>query len=378
MKLERRIWQSATGSWEPIAPHQSSVPHAQLVLVFGERLLFEDDRLCRGLNADYPSATCVAVSTAGEIQGDDTLTDGATLTAIAFEKTRLRVEATGHADHADCAAAGRELGRRLASEDLAHILVFSDGRIVDGSDLVRGFNEILPTGVRVSGGMAGDGLRFAQTVVGIDGEEIPGGIVAIGLYGDALQVVCGSEGGFRAFGPERRVTRAERGALLELDHEPALDVYKRYLGEAAEDLPASALRFPLAVLAPGGEVVEVRTILTLDHERGSMVFAGDIPENSRVRLMHGTYESVIDGAEHAAEKLKACPDPELVLCISCVGRRMLLGQRAEDELDAIRARVGPRAVMAGFYSYGELAGGENNEACILQNQTMTLTALRER
>lgn len=376
MIIERRIWQPTTSAWLPLAD-SPAVAAADLVLVFSGRKLLEEG-VAGELAGVFPGAAIVALSTAGEIHGGDSLMDGAILTAIEFENTAVRAAMETVTTAEDSYAAGGRLAAEIVRPGLRHVLVFSDGGIVNGSALARGMNERMPPGVLISGGMAGDGPDFARTLVGLDGRIDAGGVVAVGFYGDALEVVCGSEGGFRAFGLERIATRAAGNVLYELDHTPALEVFKRYLGDAAEELPGSSLRFPLLVYPPDGSCAVVRTILTIDDESGSMVFAGDVPEGSRIQFMHGSYEGVIDGAATAALPVERAGAFELVLCVSCVGRRMLLGQQAEDELDAIRMHIGEGPVMIGFYSYGELAGGSPEAACVLQNQTMTLTALRER
>ena len=107
-----------------------------------------------------------------------------------------------------------------------------------------------------------------------------------------------------------------------------------------------------------------------------MTFAGDIPVDSTVQLMRASYEDLITGAETAATD--ASQDAELVLCVSCVGRRIVLGQRVEEELEGVRAVFGTGPVITGFYSYGELAPSGQEHKCQLHNQTMTITTLSER
>jgi hypothetical protein len=264
---------------------------------------------------------------------------------------------------------------QLRAPGLRHVLVFSDGGLVNGTVLSDTFNESLPTGVTLSGGLAGDGNDFVRTAVGLDALPGPGGIAAVGLYGDSLQIGFGSAGGWSSFGPLRIVTSSAGNVLLTLDNRPGLEVYKNYLGEEAAGLPAAALRFPLCVTSPGQPNAVVRTILSIDEEAGSMTFAGDIPLGATVRLMRASYEDLITGAEEAA--LQASQGASLVLCVSCVGRRIVLGQRAEEELEGVRASFGPGPILTGFYSYGELAPSGQDKACQLHNQTMTVTSIAE-
>ena len=277
------------------------------------------------------------------------------------------------------AALCRSLVARLAAPDLRHVLIFSDGSLVNGTTLSETFNETLPEGVTLSGGLAGDGTDFIQTLVGLDGAPSSGVIVAIGLCGDSLQIRFGSSGGWAPFGPKRTVTASKGNVLQSLDGKLALELYKAYLGPDSEALPSSALRFPLHVTPPGQTNPVVRTILSINEREGSMTFAGDIPVNASVQLMRASYEDLIAGAENAAQQAlrEASQEADLVLCVSCVGRRIVLGQRTEEELEEVRATFGPKPVITGFYSYGELAPSGEAGKCQLHNQTMTVTSIAE-
>jgi hypothetical protein len=163
--------------------------------------------------------------------------------------------------------------------------------------------------------------------------------------------------------------------LFELDGEPALDLYKRYLGERAQGLPATALLFPLGVRAADwNDARLVRTVLSVDEATRSMTFAGDIPEGSTAQLMRANFDRLVEGAGKAGRGLTPSDGtPRLVVAISCVGRRLVLGERTEEELEAVADAVGPDAAMVGFYSYGEIAPSAAAR-CDLHNQTITLSA----
>jgi hypothetical protein len=277
--------------------------------------------------------------------------------------------------------AGERLARHLKPESLAHVLVLSDGLKVNGSDLVKGLVETLPHHVSVTGGLSGDGARFQETLVAWDGPAEPDTIAVLGLYGDRIKVGYGSLGGWDPFGPERLITRSDGNVLYELDGRSALDLYKQYLGEHAKGLPATGLLFPLSLRRRDAETGVVRTILSVDEQHQSMTFAGDIPTGSYARLMKANFDRLIDGAMTAA-RTSATPigssGVELALLVSCVGRKMVLGQRIEEEVEGVRDVVGARAMLAGFYSYGEISPFTPSAACELHNQTMTVTTLSER
>ncbi|HWA10005.1 MAG TPA: FIST N-terminal domain-containing protein [Opitutaceae bacterium] len=375
MKLEQRLfvpgagWKTCSGGLGGLAP--------QFVLLFGGRHLLAAPAAFEDVRRAFPGAHVISVSTSGEITGTEVTEDQLTLTAVAFEKTRVVCVATSVTSAADSRAKGGELASVLHGTELAHVFVVSDGALVNGTELARGFSERLPAGVALTGGLAGDGARFEQTLVGLDEPPRTGRVVAIGFYGRHLRTGIGSAGGWSAFGPERMVTRSAGNVLHELDGQSALHLYKKYLGEQAAELPGSALRFPLCVTPQGGGEPVVRTILSIDEKGESMTFAGDIPTGARVRFMRASYEDLIDGAEAAARQTGPSPSPELAICVSCVGRRIVLGQRTEEETEIVRETLGPGPVVTGFYSYGELAPSSGEGACQLHNQTMTITTLRE-
>jgi len=374
MKIEQSHWSPAAG-WQHRDGSLEGRP-AQFVLAFGGRHLLEDPAHYAGLAARHPGAHIILASTSGEISGSEITEDELTVTAVALERTSVRCAEAAITASRDSRALGAELASRLQGPDLAHVFVISDGSFTNGTELARGLNSNLPAGVLVTGGLAGDGARFERTLVGLNGPPAPGRVVALGFYGKSIRSSFGSSGGWMPFGPERLVTRSDGNRLLELDGCSALALYRQYLGDQAAGLPGTALRFPLSLSPADGSPTVVRTTLSIDEAAQSMTFAGDIPEGARVRFMHASYEDVLDGAAQAAEQTNARA-PELVVCISCVGRRLVLGQRTEEELEQVRDYVGPQAVLAGFYSYGELAPAGREAGCLLHNQTMTITAFAE-
>jgi len=268
----------------------------------------------------------------------------------------------------------------LPAENLQHILVLTDGLTVNGADLVAGIHSQLPDGVTVTGGLAGDGADFGETHIIYSDNIYTGHAIAVGFYGEKLQIGYGSQGGWDSFGIERHVTKSDKNILYELDGEPALALYKSFLGEKADELPSSGLLFPLSVRTGAEEIPVVRTILSVDEQQQSLTFAGNIPEGSYVRLMKANVDRLIDGAEKSAVIGKSISggETELGILISCVGRRLVLKQLVEEELEVVRDVLGPQAVMTGFYSYGEIAPFGEFSSCQLHNQTMTITTISEK
>lgn len=379
MRIEQRCWTAGQG-WAPDAPGAMKEP-AHLVLVFGSTSLLRDHNHIKRLKIAYPGAHILGCSTAGEIYGTRVIDDSLVATAVHFERTRV----DGAKIKLDTVTSSREAGERLARhlkpEGLAHVLVLSDGLKVNGSDLVKGLTANLPQNVTVTGGLSGDGARFQETLVVWDGPAEPDTVAILGLYGDQVRIGYGSLGGWDPFGPERVITRSEGNVLYELDGRSALELYKQYLGEHAKGLPATGLLFPLSLRKRDTETGVVRTILSVDERSQSMTFAGDIPTGSYARLMRANFDRLIDGAVGAAKTSASSigsDSVELALLVSCVGRKMVLGQRIEEEVEGVRDVVGTQAVLTGFYSYGEISPFTRSATCELHNQTMTITTLSER
>lgn len=352
-------------------------PDRTLVLVFGE----SDGAAFSGL-ADlrraYGQAVIAGCSTAGEITGACIVDNSLVAAVCRFDATRLRAAGAPVASPTDSRSAGIAIGTELLAPDLRGVLVLSDGLGVNGSQLSSGLNSVLGPRVVVTGGLAGDGSRFARTWAVHHGEAVSGWVTAVGFYGDAIHIGYGSKGGWDIFGVDRTVTRSVDNVLYELDGRPALDLYKQYLGERASGLPFTALLFPLSICAPDGRTPwVVRTVLAVDEAERSMTFAGDIPTGWRARLMRANLDRLVDGASDAARQ--ATPmvrTASLAVAVSCVGRRLVLGERTEEEVEAVLQSLPPDTVLVGFYSYGELSPLANGW-CDLHNQTMTLTTFAE-
>ncbi len=352
---------------------------AQLLLVFGAGALLQRADLMDGLCGAFPGSAMVGCSTAGEVADVMVRDDSISATAVQFDRCAVEVCAVEIADGADGAQAASAIADGLTRPGLRHVIAFCDGLKVNGSAFAHALHVALPAQVAATGGLAADGERFQRTLVCVNGTARSGLAVGVGIYGDALRVGYGSLGGWDRFGPTRRITRSHGNVLFELDGEPALALYKNYLGEHARALPVSALLFPLLLDGPDGQEGLVRSVRGVDESAGSVTFAGDVPTGATARLMKANFDRLVDGASGAAMASAGRMDgsqAELALLVSCVARRMVLRQRTEEELDAVR-EVLPNAALTGFYSYGELCPQGTVGSCELHNQTMTITTLAE-
>jgi hypothetical protein len=399
---------SSTFTWTPDAGWSTPLPQrdarAQLVLIFGpvetpSPQWFED------LAQRYPTARRVYVSGGGQMMSagetDQLLDHGVTMVALSFLNVSVRAHQVRDVHRHNSADAAAALVAPFADLPTgSHVLVFCEGIDVRGDQFIEAIEQHLPAGVTVSGGLASNGLALSDSRVGLDAIPERNTAVAIALSGPHLRVATSVALGFMPFGPIRRVTHTEEHTLWQLDNEPALDVYRRYLGPFSEELPGSALLFPLWVSASDGSGGVTRTILGIEQDGGAMHFAGAIPDQSHVRLMRTHEDHLVLDVEHALETALEGMDNVPVqfgLVVSCIGRRAVLRSRSEEEAGARRTVSGVPSVV-GFYSNGEFApptswpgatgdvGDDRRSAqrraagsrAVLHNQTLVITLFGER
>jgi hypothetical protein len=366
------------GQWRDYSVNPSLVAAScQLVFAFGTPELIVKPEILNHLKNLYPSADIVFSSTSGEIIDDNVYDDTIAVTAVEFEHTRVNSVSTHIKNHANSFDCGAWLMQQLDKNDLKSVFIISDGTFINGSELVAGFNENNPNHIPVTGGLAGDADRFSSTFTGINSIPTQGNVIAVGLYGDSLIVHHGSSGGWDEFGPQRTITRSDKNVLYEIDGKNALDLYKEYLGDYVNELPGSALLFPLSIRINGSDKNLVRTILSIDENAKTMTFAGDLPEGSKVRLMKANFDKLIAASSTAAEGASDNQPVQLALLVSCVGRKLVLNERTDEELMAAKSIFGNKTSITGFYSYGELCPFDDQSNCELHNQTMTITAFSE-
>ena len=384
MRVQRISWSKDSG----LVTEGPCDAEAMLLLYFGNRALFEDGKCLADFADAYPQAVLFGCTSGGQIAGDDISDEEVAAVAMRFAHTRINhaevtIESAEHSRRA-----GETLASALRAPDLAGVMVLSDGLSVNGSELVAGMVGKLGRNVPICGGLAGDGAAFERTLVGVGSPPKPNLVAAIGFYGENVRIGHGSAGGWEAFGPKRSITRSSGNVLHELDGLPALDLYERYLGpEDVNGLPGTALRFPLLIRNPecaGQELV--RTVLSIDREKRSMTFAGDIPRGWSAQLMRSSFERLAEGAATAGQQANGngvLPEAAGIggsvgILISCIGRRLMMGQHVIEEIDAVCAQLPPSMAKLGFYSYGEISPHAATGFCELHNQTMTVMTIAEK
>lgn len=376
MKTNQKIFRN--NAWVSIG-EQPSLKNP-LVFIFGNRFLLETKDIHNEVKQLYPDGHLIFGTSSGEIVDSEVSEESISITAIEFEKTTFQIKTHNIKEsNYNSRDAGKSLVSQFNLEGLKHIFVVSEGSNVNGSQLTNGMRKALQTDILITGCLCGDDGRFEKTMASYNESPKEGEIIAIGFYGETFESSFSIYGGWNPFGPKRVVTKSKDNILYELDGKPALALYKKYLGEKQNELPKSALIYPLNVTSKKNKQAYVRTILNIDEENEAMVLAGDIPEDSKVQLMMASMDDLVRASEKAAINAleKRSKKPQLALLVSCIGRKLVLNQRVEEEVEEVREVLGENVTLTGLYSYGEIAPFRGERSCKLHNQTMTITLISE-
>lgn len=342
---------------------------------------YDHGALLDGVRSVAGDAPLVGCSTAGEISmagaGD------ASVVVTAFGGPGFQV-ATGAANAAELGLREASAAAARCAADLpegAHqlLLLLTDGLGGDMEEIVRGAYQEVGAALPLVGGCAGDGLRMEQTVQLHGGTVLRHSVVAAALSSDAPFGI-GVRHGWSRVGEPLLVTASEDNRVLELDDQPALDVYLEHLGappEAAHD-PAAFTRFatthPLGLQRRRGE--QVRCVNEADFEARALVCAGQVPQGGLTWAMEGDESSVLEASASACrdalETLDGQP-PLGLLAFDCIGRRGILGEHGIQREVARITDIAEGAPVAGFYTYGEIARTHGQSG--LHNQTLVVLAI---
>ena len=366
------------GDWKYLGSNQSM--KNPLVLVFGERFQIDSSSIYEEIKTFFPDGHIIFGSSCAEISSNTVNENSITVTAIEFERSHFLVKTSNvlYSD-LDSYKTGEELIKQFPVKGLKYVFVVSEGSFINGSKLTEGMTSSKDTNLLITGALCGDGTRFEKTVASYNENPKEGELIAIGFYGDTLEVTFSIHGGWTPFGPERIVTKSDGNTLYELDGQPALDLYIKYLGKKAKDLPGAALLYPLNVTSKDENQSIVRSILNINEDENAVILAGDIPEHSKVQLMMTNVDHIANASERAARQAlePRKNKPEVAFLVSCIGRKLVLDQRVEEEIEEVREVLGDDVILSGFYSYGEIAPFHGEMSCRLHNQTMTITLMSE-
>jgi hypothetical protein len=283
----------------------------------------------------------------------------------------------------DSAAAGRRLADGFSSAPKC-VQIFSDGLTGNGCAIIEGITSVLGDRIPVTGGAAGDNGRFTKTLQFGYGRIYTDAICAIAFLGD-FRLGTGLDSGWAPIGVPKQVTKASGSVVYELNGEPALNVYERFLGDHAHKLPAIGVEYPLGFIRPSihgdqEDLYVLRATMSVDRKARSITFAGEIPEGAHVNLTCGDNTSILEAAGNAARQARSTygdVTPGIIFCYSCMARKIVLGSHTEKEIEQVRAEFGPHVPLIGFYTYGEFCPVSHGAPTFLHNETITLNVVGE-
>jgi len=379
MKTQQFLYNNST--WWYAAPmKEKPLLWAQLVLVFASSSVIRKEWIYEQLHTLYPHADIIFASASWEIYQDEVYDNSISVTAIYFEKSSIKVHEETIHNGEESYDVWQKWISYLETKDLSHVLVFSEGNTTNGDRLVRWARSALDDKISMSWWLAGGWLDFeiSYTSCNKPPDDIKK-VIFIWIYGKNISIGTGSFWGWDNFWLKRVVTKSKWNIVYEFDGKPALDLYELYLWNLAEGLPTTGLLFPISISQVGSQKSVVRTLVDTNPQDRSITFAGDIPEGCYAQLMRANFERLIEGSTQAGEQSVAhTKKPDFALLISCIWRRLVLKQRIEEEIEALREILGDECNFSGFYSYWEIGpSGSDMKDCQLHNQTMTITLFKE-
>lgn len=269
-------------------------------------------------------------------------------------------------------SAGRELGHKLLSgfHDMRRDLsvIFSDGLMDEGSNLIYGLQERLGKSFPLVGASASDNMRFLKTYLYFNEELLTDSAVGI-LWGGKLNFGLGIQHGWKPLGKPRIITKSEGNIIHEIDGEPGVKIYEEYLArdlaELQKEIRRISILYPIGIYLPGEQEYLLRNILSIENN-GSLRLQGNAIEGSTIRLMIGTKESCLNATRQAlneAKKILFAPIVDItkseiknfVFVFDSVSRYMLLRKEANQELEIIKEGFSKETPIIGCYTYGEQA-----------------------
>jgi hypothetical protein len=355
-----------------------------MLWVFGA-ISYDQQKLLDGIAAAAPGVPVVGCTTDGEISSQGLSINSVVVMALASDTIQLQSTCVERLSN-DSYAAGFKIGQSFQGSEIPYIQVFSDGLCGNADKIIQGIKANMGENIKIAGGTAGDGGDFKRTFQYFGNRVLTDSIVAVAFQG-RFGLGTGTACGWFPVGIAKKVTRSVGNVVYELDGQPALQAYERFLGKHAERLPAVGVEYPLGLLNSDSDTEEdgyflCRATMGVDREAGAIIFAGDVPEGSLVKMTIGNDGDIILAARKAArsamEKLRIKgPDlePRVIFLYSCMARKIVLGTRTDEEIMAVKEAIGGDVPVIGFYTYGEYAPiGECEHSCF-HNETATLTVI---
>ena len=251
-------------------------------------------------------------------------------------------------------------------------MVMSAGVRADGEQIVNGISHTMERQVALFGGLASDDLRMQETFVFNASEVLTNGVMALIFDQNVLDFQGIAASGWKGIGTPKTITKAKGNIVYRIDDEPALDMYNKYL-DIGDD-PVHAAEYPLLLIRDDGSVV-LRAAFVVNEDK-SIVYAGTVPEGTKVRFSMPPGSEIVDHAlEQMTDFSKRNLRPDAIVLFSCKARHLALGPMVEEEISGIRKLW--KAPLVGFFTYGEIGPGPKGRSDF-HNYTLVPVLIHEK
>lgn len=354
-----------------------------MLWVFGASS-YDQQKLLEGIHSVWSDIPLIGCTTDGEISSSGLSEESVVILALATDTVKFHI-AHAPSISQDSYLAGTRIGKAFKNLNCRYIQIFSDGLTGNATKIVAGIQAILGKEIKIAGGTSGDKGLFIHSSQYFNDQVLTDSIVAVAFAGD-LVFGTGYGCGWFPVGTPKQVTRSEGNALYELDGQPALQVYEKFLGKYASQLPAVGVEYPLGILGLDEENEEdgflCRATMGVNRRENSIIFAGDVPQGAHIKMTMGNEKDLIDAARKAAQDAltdmkgdSGKVQPKILFVFSCMARKIVLGSKTGEEISEIRKIVGYEVPVIGFYTYGEYSpSGKSKQTCF-HNETVTLTVI---
>ena len=363
----------------------------QILFVFADRD-YDREALLAGVTSVCGNVPMVGGTTAGELSTKGFSLNSVVVMALNSETLDFTT-GIGRKMSEDENRCGKDLiddiSKKHSFDDALSLLVFPDGMGGDGCKVIDGINSALSQKLEIIGGCLGDGDAFGHTYQFYNGKVYEDAIPGVLISGNGkFSTGIGVRSGFESIGNKMFCTESDGNIVKRIDGIKALDLYRELLGdERTKRLPGIFLEYPFGLIdekvsISGEEYFQLRCGLTADESDGSITCAGSIPEGSAITITTGSRGDLINGAKLAAEQAKASlgdATPKFIMVFSCVGRKLVLGRRVEEEIAIVKKTIGNDVPLIGFYTYGEIGpiDKKRNSLCEAKfhNETLVIWIL---
>jgi hypothetical protein len=317
-------------------------------------------------------------TTAGEIIDSEVMEKSTVIMLLDIKKEHYKIF---HEASADTFKISNNLALfAKASFDNPSVVVVSSGLTIDAEQIIEGFYAV-DKDISLYGGLAGDDLTMKNSFVFSNVYESSTGLIALVFDNDKINVQGIATSGWDNIGIEKTITKSVGNVVYTIDDEPAVDVFVKYfqftesVDNTAEIIAQNFAQYPLQLTKENGNTV-LRAPLMVNIESRALIFAGGIPEGSKVKFSVQPGFDLIEKTTNRVSILKSSiPEADALIMFSCKARHMALGPMTGDEAGMIRGLWDKPLI--GFFTYGEIGTAKDN-TCDFHNETCSMVILKEK